>query len=107
MHRHAHLEEFNTEQQINRMTVYAENLLFNVASGIFPGEYNQKKKPTKLKIAKPAAKKSLPSNASNSAKSTISRHMQKKKVNGTDPYGSWSEKRRSAQEKKKAEKNQM
>jgi hypothetical protein len=106
MHRHDYLKDFNSKQQINRMTVYSENLLCNVASGIFPGEYNQKKKPTKLKIAKPAAKKTLPSNASNSAKSTISRHMQKKKANGSDPYGSWSEKRRSAQEKKKAEKNQ-
>ena len=101
------LFEFNAVQQLKRLNIYAENLLFNVASGIFPGEYNKKRKPTKLMIVKPAAKKTLPSNASNSAKSTISRHMQKKKVNGTDPYGSWSDKRRSAQEKKKAEKNQM
>jgi hypothetical protein len=100
------LFEFNAVQQLKRLNIYAENLLFNVAAGEFPGEYNKKRKPTKLKIVKPATKKTLPSNASNSAKSTISRHMQKKKVNGIDPYGSWSEKRRSAQEKKKTEKNQ-
>ena len=103
MHRHAHLEDFNSEQQINRMTVYAENLLFNVASGVFPGEYNQKRKPTKLKIVKPKVAKV--SHAQATTTSTQSRYLQKKRK--TDSiYDSWSPARRAAHEKSKAEKNQ-
>ena len=36
--------EFNALQQIGRMNTYVENILLNVATGVFPGEYNQKRK---------------------------------------------------------------
>jgi hypothetical protein len=104
MRRHAHLEDFNSEQQINRMTVYAENLLFNVASGIFPGEYNQKRKPTKLKIVK--SKVANVSHAKATTTSTQSRYLQNKRIDGVNPYGSWTPAQRAAHEKRKAEKKQ-
>lgn len=40
----------NAIQQIKRMNMYVENILFNVASGEFPGVYNVKRKKPKLKI---------------------------------------------------------
>ncbi len=104
MHRHDYLKDFNSKQQISRMTVYAENLLFNVASGEFPGEYNKKRKPTKLKIVTPKANKVSRVKATTAP--TQSRYMQNKRVDGEDPFGSWSDKRRAAHEKRKAEKNQ-
>ncbi len=99
--------EFNAIQQIKRLNTYAENLLFNVAAGEFPGEYNKKRKPTKLKLVKPKVNKIASSKTTKSSAATVSRYMQKKKEDGFNPYGSWSEKRREAYEKKKAEKNQM
>jgi hypothetical protein len=104
MHRHDYLKDFNSEQQVNRMTVYAENLLFNVASGIFPGEYNQKRKPTKLKIVK--SKVAKVSHAKATTTSTQSRYLQNKRIDGVNPYASWTPAKRAAHEKRKAEKNQ-
>ena len=95
--------EFNALQQIGRMNTYVENILLNVATGIFPGEYNQKRKPTKLKIAKPKVGKVSRVQATTS--STQSRYLQNKRK--TDSiYDSWTSARRAAHEKRKAEKNQ-
>jgi hypothetical protein len=94
--------EFNALQQIGRMNTYVENILFNVATGIFPGEYNQKRKQTKLKIVKPKVAKV--SHAKATTTSTQSRYLQKKRK--TDSiYDSWTPARRAAHEKNKAEKN--
>ena len=85
------------------MTVYAENLLFNVASGVFPGEYNVKRKPTKLKIVKPVVAKVI--RIKSGPTSTQSRYLQnKRKTNSI--YDSWTPARRASYEKSKAEKNQ-
>jgi hypothetical protein len=96
--------EFNALQQISRMNTYVENILFNVASGEFPGEYNKKRKPTKLKMA--TSKVNKVSRAKATTATAQSRYMQNKRVDGEDPFGSWSDKRRAAHEKRKAEKNQ-
>jgi hypothetical protein len=97
-------------QQIKRMNIYVENLLFNVASGIFPGEYNLKRKPSKIKTSKPKTVittssnpiKSTPSKATTSIVSTQSRYLQNKRK--TDSlYGQWSPARRAAHEKSKSE----
>ena len=95
--------EFNALQQIGRMNTYVENILFNVALGVFPGEYNQKRKPSKLKIAKPKVGKV--SRAQATTTSTQSRYLQnKRKTNSI--YDSWTPAQRAAYEKRKAEKNQ-
>ena len=96
--------EFNALQQIGRMNTYVENILFNVATGVFPGEYNQKRKPSKLKIAKPKVGKV--SRAQATTTSTQSRYLQNKRIDGVNPFGSWTPAQRAAYEKRKAEKNQ-
>jgi hypothetical protein len=101
MHRHDYLKDFNSKQQINRMTVYVENLLFNVAAGVFPGEYNQKRHPTKLKKTKPKVGKI--SRAQATTPSTQSRYLQNKKR--TDVlYDSWTPAQRASYEIRKAKK---
>jgi hypothetical protein len=97
--------EFNALQQISRMNTYVENILFNVASGKFPGEYNKTRKPTKLKMV--TSKVNKVSRAKATTATAQSRYMQNKRVDGEDPFGSWSDKRRAAHEKRKAEKNQI
>jgi hypothetical protein len=87
----------NAIQQIKRMNMYVENILFNVASGEFPGVYNVKRKKPKLKIvSKKVAVISL-----SSKKSTA---RPKKKKQSDQLFDSWSPARRAAHEKKKAEK---
>jgi hypothetical protein len=87
----------NAIQQIKRMNMYVENILFNVASGEFPGVYNVKRNKPKLKIvSKKVAVISL-----SSTKSTAGTN---KKKQSDHLYDSWSPARRAAHEKKKAEK---
>ena len=87
----------NALQQIKRMNMYVENILFNVASGEFPGVYNAKRKKPKLKIVtKKIAIVSLSSKKSSAGP--------KKKKQSDQLFGSWSPARRAAHEKKKAEK---
>jgi hypothetical protein len=94
--------EFNALQQIGRMNTYVENILVNVATGVFPGEYNKKRKPTKLKIVK--LKVGKVSRSKTTITSTRSRYLQNKRIDGVNPYGSWTPTRRAAHEKRKAEK---
>jgi hypothetical protein len=89
--------DHNALQQIKRMNMYVENILFNVAAGEFPGVYNVKRKRSKLKIvSKKIAVIARPTSKS-------SGRTQKKKQ-ADYLYDSWSPARRAAFEKKKAEK---
>jgi hypothetical protein len=87
----------NAFQQIKRMNMYVENILFNVAAGEFPGVYNVKRKKPKLKIVsrKIAVMASAPTKNSMSTK---------KKKQSDYLYDSWSPARRAANEKGKIEK---
>jgi hypothetical protein len=106
--KNAVIEQYNkfdnldmTIQQIERMSIYVENILFNVASGIFPGEYSTKRKKPSLKISRQKEIKVVRVPAT--PKSTISKYMQKKRYTN-DPFDTWSPARRASYEKKKAEK---
>jgi hypothetical protein len=108
--KNAVIEQYNkfnnldmTIQQIDRMSIYVENILFNVASGIFPGEYSTKRKKPKLKISRQKEIKVIRSAATQ--KSTVSKYMQNKRYSN-EVFDSWSPARRAAHEKRKAEKNQ-
>ena len=92
-----------TIQQIDRMSIYVENILFNVASGIFPGEYSTKRKKPKLKISRQKEIKVV--RAAPTPKSTISKKLQNKRyINQV--FDRWSPAKRASYEKKKAEKEQ-
>ena len=65
--------EHSAIQQIKRMNMYCDNLLFNVASGEFPGIYNVKRNRPKLKVVSQKIVKVV------SPKSSVSRYMQNKK----------------------------
>ena len=89
--------DHNAFQQIKRMNMYVENILFNVAAGEFPGVYNVKRKKSKLKIVSKKITVIVRPTSKSSGRT-------QKKKQADYLYDSWSPARRAAFETKKAEK---